>query len=124
LTATWKAASRLVLGAEGLYGREANAQRLGRSAAWEGAAGYVRVDLAPRLSLAARGERFHDGDRFRTGEALKLTECTLTPEVRLTDRMRVRADVRLDHSQQHIFQNDGGLDKDQWTVLLAGLATF
>jgi hypothetical protein len=99
LTASWKATSTFALGAEGVYGHEANV--VGPSSAqWYGAAGYIRVGLGDRWSLAARGEVFDDPDGFRTGTKQTLVEGTLTPEVRLGERARLRADFRVDHSDE------------------------
>ncbi len=123
VTTTCRVATCFVLGAEGVYGREVNGVVSG-DAVWGGAAGYARLEVGGRASVAVRGEWFKDRDGFRTGTAQTLTEGTLTPEVRLTDQMRLRADVRLDHSDKLVFEDLRSRDTNQLTVLLSGLCIF
>ncbi|HXU68768.1 MAG TPA: outer membrane beta-barrel protein [Polyangia bacterium] len=79
------------------------------NAQWAGVAGDIRCQATRRFALIVRGEAFWDVDGFRTGTAQRLLEATLTPEVRITDGLLVRADARIDNSNQAVFQRSDGL---------------
>jgi putative OmpL-like beta-barrel porin-2 len=79
------------------------------NAQWAGVAAYVRLQASKRFALIARGEIFWDFDGYRTGTAQRLMEATLTPEFRVTDAILVRADLRIDDSDQAVFQRSDGL---------------
>lgn len=81
----------------------------GTNAQWVGVAAYIRSQLTRRFALILRGEAFWDLDGYRTGTAQRLLEATLTPEFRVTDSLLVRADLRIDNSDQAVFQRSDGL---------------
>ena len=79
------------------------------NAQWVGVAGYVRSQITRRFALILRGEAFWDLDGYRTGTAQRILEATLTPELHLTDALVARADLRIDNSDQPVFQRSDGL---------------
>jgi hypothetical protein len=79
------------------------------NAQWAGVAGYIRCQASKRLALIVRGEAFWDFDGFRTGTAQRLLEATLTPEYHVTESLLMRADLRIDNSDQAVFQRADGL---------------
>jgi hypothetical protein len=81
------------------------------NAQWAGIAAYVRLQATKRFALVVRGEIFWDFDGYRTGTAQRLLEATLTPELRVTDSLLVRADLRIDDSDQLFFQRSDGLSR-------------
>ena len=74
------------------------------NAQWAGVAAYIRCQASKRFALVLRGEAFWDFDGYRTGTAQRILEATLTPEFRVTDSFLVRADLRIDQSDQAVFQ--------------------
>jgi hypothetical protein len=81
----------------------------GSNAQWVGVAAYIRAQATKRFALILRGEAFWDLDGYRTGTQQRLLEATLTPEFRVTDSLLVRADLRIDNSDQAVFQRSDGL---------------
>ena len=81
----------------------------GTNAQWVGVAAYIRSQLTKRFALILRGEAFWDLDGYRTGTAQRILEATLTPEFHVTDSLVVRADLRIDNSDQAVFQRSDGL---------------
>jgi hypothetical protein len=79
------------------------------NAQWAGVAAYIRCQATKRFALVLRGEAFWDFDGYRTGTAQRILEATLTPELRITDSFLVRADLRIDNSDQAFFQRADGL---------------
>jgi hypothetical protein len=79
------------------------------NAQWAGVAAYIRLQASKRFALIVRGEIFWDFDGYRTGTAQRLLEATLTPELRITDSLLVRADLRIDDSDQALFVRSDGL---------------
>jgi len=79
------------------------------NAQWVGVAAYIRCQATKRFALVLRGEAFWDFDGYRTGTAQRILEATLTPELRVTDSFLVRADLRIDNSDQAVFQRSDGL---------------
>ena len=75
-------------------------------ATWLGVAGYVRADLNDWFSLAFRGEMFDDADGERTGTVQQLMTFTLTPEFRVADGCVIRADIRMDTSDEMVFHQE------------------
>ena len=124
LVAMWRPAGRVALGLNLDHGTERNGAGPGREARWDGAAAYVRVRLTERFSLIARGERFGDWDGARTGLEQRLSEITLTPELRPARGFVVRGDLRLDHSDQEVFDEHGAPSKDQRTAIASALFAF
>ena len=124
LVATWRPAGRFALGLNLDHGREKNGASPGRNARWDGAAVYVRVGLTEKFSLIGRAERFGDWDGARTGLTQRLNEVTLTPEFRPAPGIVMRGDLRLDHSDQEVFENHGAPDHDQTTAIASMLFAF
>ena len=124
LVAIYKATSRLTLGANADFGTEANAVGPGQDGGWSGAAGYARMVLTERCALSARVETFSDGDGVRTGVPQRIREFTLTPEHRLSPHLLLRADLRVDRSNQRVFDDPPGLTRTQPTVLVNALYSF
>jgi hypothetical protein len=81
------------------------------NAQWVGFAAYARWQATPRFAVVLRGEAFWDLDGYRTGTAQRILEATLTPEVKLTDAFLLRADLRVDYSDQYVFENPEGLHR-------------
>jgi hypothetical protein len=79
------------------------------SAQWAGFAAYARFQAVSRFAVVLRGEAFWDIDGYRTGTAQTVLEATLTPEIKLTDAFLLRGDLRVDYSDQHVFQQSAGL---------------
>ncbi|MCU1282431.1 MAG: hypothetical protein JWM53_5977 [bacterium] len=95
------------------------------NAQWAGLAAYIRLQATRRFALIVRGEIFWDFDGYRTGTAQRLLEATLTPELRITDSLLVRADLRIDDSDQAFFQRSDGLVRHyQPTLGLNALYVF
>lgn len=126
LVATLKATQRLILGLNADYGQEQGLLEPYRSrpAQWSGAALYARVHATDRFALATRGEAFRDLDGTRTGIPQTLSSLTLTPELQVAPRITLRADLRADRSDRHVFPSDSGARETQMTVLVNAIATF
>ena len=122
--AIWKPREGLTIGVNGDWGSEQGAAGGGGDARWSGLAGYVRVARATGCALTLRGEVFEDRDGVRTGVDQTLAELTLSPEKRLGEHMIVRADLRVDHSNHDVFEEDGGTRDTQATILLNALYSF
>jgi hypothetical protein len=122
---SWKTTSKLNLGFDSLYAHEENGVCLGHDAIWKGITGYLKYAFTPKFSLAFRGEVFNDGGGTRTGIPQTLREFTWTPEYdmaaklskisehfkKLDGKLVVRGDIRLDLSNQQVFQRS-----DQWVT--------
>ena len=121
--AVWKATGHVTLGANGDWGSEKGAVVAGQDAHWVGYAGYAR-GVCGNLALSLRAEFFDDRNGARTGTAQRLTEFTVTPEARLTSRLLVRADLRVDHSNQQVFERGDHATDTQPTVLLDLIYAF
>lgn len=115
LVATWKLGNDIVIAANVDYAKDGGNK-------WLGAAGYLRLDLAPRFAVALRGERFWDLDGVRTGTPQRLWEVTLTPAFRLARGFTVRIEGRYDHSDEPVFPTVDGDRRSQITV--AGNAVY
>lgn len=98
----------------------------GATITWWGVAGYVRWAVTPAFTLSLRAERFRDADGARTGTAQTLHEVTVTPSVSLGSGLVLRADLRIDLSDEAVFEDsDGALArKRQATLLLNALYAF
>lgn len=107
-------------------GREEGLAPDGGAAGWWSLAGYVTWDAAPSFRLALRAELFDDRDAARTGTAQRLAELTLTPSVTLGTGLVLRADLRVDLSDQPVFEDPDGerTRKRQPTLLLNALYAF
>jgi hypothetical protein len=124
--ATWKATERFTLGGNYDYGTEENAPlATPKDVIWSGAAVYAKLGVSPRFSLALRLEQFDDRDGWRTGIAQRLREITLTPEFRVTDHLVLRGDLRLDTSDEDVFEKKTDETTDrQPTALFNALYVF
>ena len=113
VVATWKVGDALTLGINGDYGVENGASLVtpGTNAVWKGIAGYAHLDATSKLSLAVRGETFHDegGTRLAAGSAATVSELTLTPSYKVADHFLVRSDVRFDRANLPLFSKDAGV---------------
>jgi Putative beta-barrel porin-2, OmpL-like. bbp2 len=86
---------------------------------WMGAVLYLRVMPHKRFAINARGEAFWDRDGLRSGTAQLLWGATLTPEFRVSDWFILRAEGRIDVSDQPVFERfDGGHRRWQPTLAL------
>ena len=114
----YKLTEQLTIGINADYGTEQHSAGAGRNATWEGFAGYAKVRLSKDFSFAMRGEQFEDNDGVRTGISQKLRELTLTPEFRPAGNFIIRGDLRLDKSDQNVFQNESTWKDTQMTLAL------
>ena len=124
LVAMWKPAGSVALGLNLDHGRERDGAGPGQEARWDGAAAYLRIGVTEKFSLIGRAEQFGDWDGARTGLIQRLSEITLTPEFRPTRGFVVRGDLRLDHSDQEVFEKHGAPRKDQRTAIASVLFAF
>jgi hypothetical protein len=106
----------MTLGFNGDYGTEQHLAADGSTASWIGGAGYLKYKFQSDLSLAFRVEQFDDRDGTRTGVIQKLREATIAPEYLPTDHFAVRADFRLDGSDQNVFEKRGAATNSQPTI--------
>jgi hypothetical protein len=106
------------------YGRAERDATLGGPADWTGVAGYVKYQIDPRWSAAARYEYYNDHTGFTTGTAQHLQEATGTIERRISHNLLGRFEYRHDISNQDFFQKgaNNALIKNQST--LAGSLIF
>jgi hypothetical protein len=114
----------VTVGINGDYGAEQRVLQGGGDARWMGVAAYLRLNLCADFSLALRGELFDDKDGVRTGTVQKLTGVTITPEYRPAPGFVVRADLRLDSSDQEVFEKIDAPSKSQSTVCINALFVF
>jgi hypothetical protein len=124
VNAQWKVTDRAVLAVDVVYGSEANAVTAGRTAMWNGIVGYARFGFSDSIALTLRGELFNDRDGARTGVAQKLKGITLTPELKASSHFLIRADLRIDWSDQDVFEKREGLTASQPTGLLNVIYLF
>jgi hypothetical protein len=105
------------------YGRNKN---IGPGTAqWDGIAGAVRRAIGKKFALAGRLEIFDDMNGFSTGTAQTVKEFTATGEYKLSDWLTSRLEFRDDWSSEPFFENsNGGMSKNQPTVLLGMIAYF
>lgn len=110
VVATYAFSDLLSIGVNADFGSAANATEEGNDASWSGFAGYLRLNLSDAFSLSLRAEQFDDKDGFRTGMVQKLTEFTITPEYRPTDKLVLRAEFRMDNSDEPVFEDGDSFD--------------
>jgi hypothetical protein len=105
------------------YGRNKN---IGPGTAqWDGIAGAIRRAVGKKAAFTGRLEIFDDVNGFSTGTAQTVKEFTLTGEYKLSDWLTSRLEFRDDWSSQPFFENsNGGMSKNQPTVLLGMIAYF
>jgi hypothetical protein len=120
VVAVLKATNSLTLGVNGDYGIEDGTSRVspGSDAVWKGIAGYAVVALTDKLSVALRGETFHDDGGVRLGIDTRgrLSEVTLTPSYKFTNHVLVRGEVRYDSADQPILAKRGSVSDKQTTI--------
>lgn len=120
VVATFKPTSTLTLGLNGDYGMEDGTSRVnpGSDAKWKGIAGYGIIALTNKLSVALRGEMFHDdgGVRLGTDTRATLSEGTFTPAYKFTDHVVLRGEVRYDKANQPILTRRTTLSDHQTTA--------
>jgi hypothetical protein len=124
LAGSWKLGARSALGIDAVWATEKNAAGPGMDGTWSGAAVYGRLGLTPTFALMVRAEVFDDPDGVRTGTDQTLSELTLTPELKLSPGLVLRADLRLDHSNRDVFEEEASLTGTQPTVLVNALYFF
>jgi hypothetical protein len=124
LVGTFAVSPLLTLGVNGDYGMEEGTGPGGGTARWGGVAGYCRLHVLDRLSLALRGEYFEDTHGTRTGTVQKLQEVTLTPEFRPASGFIVRSDFRYDRSNAAVFEKRGAFQRSQFTITVNALVVF
>jgi len=93
-------------------------------AQWLMAVLYFRVQAHKRVALNLRGELFYDFDGNRTGTAQRLTSLTFTPEFKVTDAITMRAELRWDQSDTHVFDIGDQLRKYQVTLAANAIYVF
>jgi hypothetical protein len=120
VVAILKPTKALTLGVNGDYGNENGTSLVnpGADATWKGIAAYATLALTDKLSVALRGETFHDDDgvRLGTGTRARLSEGAFTPAFKFTDHVLVRGEVRYDQSNQPILTKRTTLAKQQTTI--------
>jgi hypothetical protein len=126
IVAQWKLTDSTVFGLDGLYGTEKGAVTPGETASWSGLAGYARLGVTDAFALCLRAEIFNDADGARTGTVQKLKEVTLTPELKIGKGLCLRADLRIDWSDQSVFEKSEGQapSKSQPTVAINAYYAF
>lgn len=123
--ATWQLTSKLSMALEGDY----FLQRLWRDSApgqssaplhADGACGYVRYQVTPKLALATRTEYMSDRGALFSGISQALKENTVTLDYKLADGILTRYEWRRDFSNQPTFLTDvqGVLSKQQNTATI------
>ena len=116
--ATWQPMQRLILQAEAHHGSEAGTH-------WTGVVGQAFWRVGRSTGLTVRGEVMDDPNGARTGIAQKLSSITISPwyfyreaqegvfsNVELTSfrlpAFSIRPALRIDHSDQPVFQKKNG----------------
>ena len=103
--ATWNASPKLTLALEGDYVIE----RLETNSPpdhTDGGAAYVRYQIRPRISIAARSEYLSDRGGLFSGTTQALKEETFTFEYKFTDNLIMMEEWRRDFSNQPYFLTD------------------
>ena len=124
VVAQWKFTDLTVFALDAVYGSEKGAVAPGETASWSGIAGYARFGVSDAFALCLRAEYFNDADGARTGVVQKLKEVTLTPELKVSSHFLLRADLRVDWSDQDVFEKKEGLTSSQPTGLLNAIYAF
>ena len=127
--ATWQPVQRLILQAEAHRGSEAGTH-------WTGVVGQAFWRVGRSTGLTVRGEVMDDPDGVRTGTAQQLSSFTISPwyfyreaqegvfsNVEFTSfrlpAFSIRPAVRIDHSDQPVFEKkDGSLVRSNVTALV------
>lgn len=137
--ATLQPLPRLILQAEAHRGSQSVA---GTSVNWTGVVGQAFWRFSPSTGVSVRGEIFDDPDGFRTGTSQQLSSVTFSPwyfyreaqegvfsNVEFTNfrlpAFSVRPAVRIDHSDQPVFEKkDGSLAQSNLTALVELVYVF
>jgi hypothetical protein len=120
-----KPTGTFTLAADYVYGREDEFAGPGTDAAWQALAAYLRINASETLGFTFRGEWFDDENGVRTGAVQTLKGLTFTPELKLTRGFALRGEVRYDHSNEPVFEKEGGQVKDsQTTAAVNALFSF
>jgi len=108
------------------FGREdaASAKTPGDDASWFGAGIQPVLHLSDTTSIAGRVEFFKDSDGARTGVEQQLFNVSLAPAYALSPHFMVRAEARLDISDQEIFATSDSTSKTQVVLLGEAIAAF
>jgi hypothetical protein len=127
--ATWQALPRLIVQAEAHHGSQ-------QGTTWTGVVGQAFWRAGRSTGLTVRGEVMDDPDGARTGTAQKLSSVTISPwyfyraaqegvfsNVEFTNfrlpAFSLRPAVRIDHSDQPVFEKkDGTLSRSNVTALV------
>jgi len=127
--ATWQALPRLIVQAEAHHGSQ-------QGTTWTGVVGQAFLRAGRSTGLTVRGEVMDDPDGARTGTAQKLSSVTISPwyfyraaqegvfsNVEFTNfrlpAFSLRPAVRIDHSDQPVFEKkDGTLSRSNVTALV------
>lgn len=116
--------SKLSIGVNGDFSTEMHSGAGNGTGEWWGIAGYLKYCFSREFGIAIRCERFADVDGLRTGVRQNLRECTLTPELRLTPNVILRSDIRIDGSDQQVFQKGNSWTDTQATLSANAIYTF
>jgi len=103
IVATFNATDQLTFILNYDYGDQEQAAANGGKAKWQGIAGYANYQINDQWRVSLRGEYFDDKDGYRTGVVQKWKEATLTLAYLPAKEWEIRAEVRVDRSDQSAF---------------------
>lgn len=108
------------------YGSEQEAALDGGDATWFGLALMPVWRPAGAFSLGGRMEYFDDQDGARTGVEQALLNLTVAPAYQATANLLIRAEARLDTSDEEVFEDSDGVfgEKNQVTLATEAILTF
>lgn len=124
LVGQWRPTNQFVFTLELTYGSEPNAVTAGQTATWTGIVGYARFGLSDSVALNLRAEYFADPDGARISVRQYLKEVTLTPEWKISPHFLIRGDLRVDWSNQDVFEKRSGFTGTQPTILVDAIYVF
>lgn len=122
--AVWKPTGRMTFTVNYDFANENNGAGPGTDATWKGVAGYARFSINEKTAIGFRAETFDDEDGVRTGTAQRLSEFTITPEFRCGPHFVFRTDLRFDHSNEDVFDDNGNLSDNQTTIAFNSIFLF
>lgn len=123
VSAEWAPGGPLGAAANLELGREEGLGAGGSAVSWWGLAGYVTWAASPAVVLALRAELFDDPDGARTGMPQRLFGLTLTPALGLAKGLLLRTDLRLDVSDEAVYEDAAGeLSRKRQATLLLNLS--
>jgi hypothetical protein len=88
---------------------------------WQGYAGYLKYQAAPKVAIVPRYEFYNDTDGFSTGTPQNLREFTTTLEFKGADNLLFRIEYRGDWSDHSVFTTDTGSAKSNQQSISFGL---